>query len=139
MKHILRTKYLESPNSTFLIDLIKHPSGKEYLEITQTIQKPNFQTQHLKINPDILPELIYILQEIHKSSQVKSKEVKRRLWKEEVQQKIVKSYLKGVSAKDLAMQYGTKPEVIEKILINKNITLANNKPPKKYWRLKGKK
>ncbi|WP_141728116.1 hypothetical protein [Salegentibacter salarius] len=139
MKHILKTKYLESPSSTFLIDLIKHPSGKEYLEITQTIQKPNFQTQHIKINPDILPELINILQELSNNSRVKPKKIKRWIWKEEIQQKIAKSYLIGVSSKDLAMQYGTKPDTIEKILINKNITLASNKPPKRFWRLKGKK
>ena len=53
------------------------------------------------------------------------------------QQKIQSNYLKGVTIKDLAMQFDQETELIEMILRNKRIEIVENKLPKqKYWRYK---
>ena len=55
------------------------------------------------------------------------------------QQKIQNNYLKGVTIKDLAIQYEQEPEQIEMILRNKGIEIIENKIPKsKNWKYKRK-
>ncbi len=69
MKDIIETIQLENKNSTFLIDLVRHSSGRFYVEILQILQTNGKQTirQHIKINPSLLPEIIVALQEFMKT------------------------------------------------------------------------
>ncbi|OQX80903.1 MAG: hypothetical protein B6D61_01410, partial [Bacteroidetes bacterium 4484_249] len=62
MKEILETTQLEFDKSAFLIDLVKHESGKLYIEIIQTIIQDQKYYQTIKINPSILTDLLRILQ-----------------------------------------------------------------------------
>ena len=134
MKTILETTQLEFDKSDFLIDLVEHDNGQLYVEIVQTILNTNKKAETIKINPSVLSDIIKVLQNYQAKLPKESKlEIKHIT--EIDQEKIQQNYLKGVSIKDLAMQFDQKPELIEMILRNKGIEIVENKLPKpKFWR-----
>ena len=134
MKTILETTQLEFDKSDFLIDLVEHENGQLYVEIVQTILNTNKKPETIKINPSVLSDIIKVLQNYQAKLPKESKlEIKHIT--EIDQEKIQQNYLKGVSIKDLAMQFDQKPELIEMILRNKGIEIVENKLPKpKFWR-----
>jgi vesicle coat complex subunit len=134
MKKILETTQLEFDKSDFLIDLVEHDNGQLYIEIVQTILNSDKKAESIKINPSVLSDIIKVLQnyqaKLPKESNLKIKHIT-----ELDQEKIQQNYLKGVSIKDLAMQFDQKPELIEMILRNKEIEIVENTLPKpKFWR-----
>ncbi|MFA5299515.1 MAG: hypothetical protein WC389_15100 [Lutibacter sp.] len=133
MKTILETTQLEFDKSDFLIDLVEHDNGQLYVEIVQIILNTNKKTETIKINPSVLSDIIKVLQNYQAKLPKESKlEIKHIT--EIDQGKIQKNYLKGVSIKDLAMQFDQKPELIEMILRNKGIEIVENTLPKpKFW------
>lgn len=139
MKEIIETKHLEFDKSAFLIDLVKHKDGTLYVEITQTIFNSTLPNNTIRINPTVLSDIIKTLQEYE--GRLPSQKVVRakNYLSEEAQKKIVDYYLKGVSAKDLALQLGTTSEKIEMVLRNKGIAIVNDYPDKRKWRGRRKK
>ena len=129
MKTILETTQLEFDKSDFLIDLVKHEKGLLYIEITQSIIDSKNQNNSIKINPTVLSDIIKVLQnyqaKIPNTSELKNKHIT-----DSEQQKIQERYLKGVSIKDLSMQFDQTPELIEMILRNKGIEIVDNELPK---------
>jgi len=76
MNNPIETQQLEFNNSTFLIDLRKHESGKLYIVVSQEIIDIKKVRQTLKINPTLIPDLIKVLQKMYDkvpSTQTKSK------------------------------------------------------------------
>lgn len=128
MKKILKTKLLEYEKSAFLIELVKHSSGKLYIEISQTISEEKEITQTIKINPSILDDVLYVLKDF--KSKMPIAESETQLLSEANQQKIQDWYLKGVSIKDLSMQMNLKTDLIEMVLRNKGIPIVSNEMPK---------
>jgi len=134
MKEILETSQLEFDKSAFLIDLVKHESGKLYIEITQTINPDRDVIQTIKINPSILTDLLKVLQNYQAKIPAKTKYSRKHITYAD-QQKIQERYFKGVSMKDLALQFDQTEELIEMILRNRGIEIVSNQPPKqKSWR-----
>lgn len=134
MKTIIETTQLEFDKSDFLIDLVKHDNGKLYIEIIQTILDSNKKSESIKINPTILSDIIKVLQSYQAKLPQKS-EPKLKHIVEIDKQKIQSSYLKGVTIKDLAMQFDQEPELIGMILRNNGIEIVENEMPKpKFWR-----
>ena len=134
MKTILETTQLEFYKSNFLIDLVEHGNGQLYIEIVQTIINTNNKVETIKINPSVLSDIIKVLQNYQAKLPRESKPEIKHITDID-QEKIQQYYLKGVSIKDLAMQSGQKPELIEMILRNKGIEIIENKLPKsKFWR-----
>ena len=103
-------------------------NGVQYVEVTQSIRKGKEEVSktNIKINPAILSKLIESVQEFddeipkqHKQSKNKTIKVIDNVRNTDsyVSQKdnseIVKRYLKGISAEDLALQFDQKTEVIE--------------------------
>jgi len=134
MKEILETTQLEFDKSAFLIDLVKHDSGNLYIEIVQTIHNENSGKQSIKINPEILTDILRVLQNYHaKLTSENIIDVKHLT--ESDQQKIQDRYLRGVSLKELALQLDQSEELIEMVLRNKGIRIVANEMPKsKFWR-----
>jgi len=134
MKEILETTQLEFEKSSFLIDLVKHESGKLYIEIVQTIHPDQETSQTIKINPSILTDLLKVLQNYQ--AKIPSKEIfSKKHITDTTQQKIQEWYFKGVPIKDLALQFDQTEELIEMILRNKGIQIVSNQQPKqKSWR-----
>jgi hypothetical protein len=82
----------------------------------------------------VLSDIIKVLQNYHAKIPNKSG-LKNKHITDLEQQKIQEQYLKGVSIKDLAMQFDQTPELIKMILTNKGIEIVGNKLHRsKFWR-----
>lgn len=139
MEEILKTTLLEYGKSTFLLDLVKHNSGRQYIKILQTIHKDqdiNIQ-QEIKINPSIIEEIIEVLVN-YKNEVLKNETIADQFISAEDKQEIQSRFFKGVSIKDIAMQFDCPPLLIQQILENGGIEIVLNKPPhfKRYRRKK---
>jgi len=134
MKTIIETTQLEFDKSDFLIDLVKHENGLFYIEIIQNIIGSKNEKSSIKINPTVLSDIIKVLQNYQAKIPNKSGLRNKHITDLE-QQKIQERYLKGVSIKDLAMQFDQTPELIKMILRNKGIEIVENKLHRpKFWR-----
>lgn len=134
MKTILETTQLEFDKSDFLIDLIEHDNGQLYVEIVQTILYSNKKADSIKINSSVLSDIIKVLQNYYAKLPENSKLDIKHITELD-QKKIQERYLKGVSIKDLAMQFDQTSELIEMILRNKGIEIVGNRFSKpKFWR-----
>jgi len=131
MKQVLKTTLLEYDKSTFLIDLVMHESEKLYISILQTIPKLDAVPlkQEIKINPSILSDLLVVLTSYQKYLPSSDSRSYGHLTNAS-QSEIAKRYLKGVSLKDLAMQFDFKQELIEQVLRNKGIEIVYEKGEK---------
>lgn len=139
MKKILETKQLEFNKSTFLIDLVEHTNGAYYIEILQRIHSDLSEGQRIKINPSILIDIVNVLLEYH--DKMPKKQLDHILHFTEKDKKSIQDrYLKGISAKELAMQFDTTEVLIEMVLRNRMIVVMSDvKPvPKKHWSRKKK-
>lgn len=135
MPDIIHTTLLEYAKSAFLLELIKHPKGKLFVEVVQTIHEQEHYKQSIKINPDAIPDIIRILQEYqHKIPKRKVRTLALDI------QKIKRYYLKGVSIKDLAMQNACSIKTIENMLRNQGLEIVTSKPKRRrrYWNRKRK-
>ncbi len=134
MKEIIETTQLEFDKSAFLIDLVRHEIGKLYIEIIQTISNENDGVQTIKVNPTILTDVLKVLQNYQAKIPATDKIQTKHLTDSD-QQKIQDRYFKGVTIKDLAVQFDQTEELIEMVLRNKGIQIVSNELPKqKYWR-----
>ena len=126
MKEILKTTLLEFDKSTFLIDLVKHEGGKIYISILQTIhlnEQPPMQ-QEIRINPSLLDEMLEVLVS-YQNYLPKVKQKKSKQWLSKVDQdKIQNRYLKGISIKDIAMQFDCPEELMIQVLQNRGIEIV---------------
>ena len=145
MDDILKTTLLESNKSTFIIDLIRHDSGKQYIRILQSIHDEKTSNERaIKINPSVLGELIKVLgsyQELlphEKEEQMitdfaDAKKSSGKTLSESEKTAIQKRYLKGISIKALTIQFNCKAELIEQVLRNANIAIVDYNPSKTIY------
>ena len=134
MQEILKSTLLEYEKSTFLIDLIRHDSGANYIKVRQTIEGNN-DSQELKINLSVATDLISVLQNYQipeQSSKSKTLKPNKSYFSKDKQQIIVNRYFKGLSIETLALQFECTIQIIEQILMNKQIPIVDNKLPKSY-------
>jgi len=129
MKTIIETTQLEFDKSSFLIDLVKHENGLLYIEIVQTIRGTDTINQSIKINPTVLSDIVKVLQNYQAKIPYKPDANNKHITDIE-QKKIQERYLKGVTLKDLALQFDQSEELIEMILRNKGIEIVENELPK---------
>ena len=114
MEEIIKSTLLEYEKSTFLIDIIKHHSEERFINIQQTIEG-NGDKQVLKINPSILPDIISVLRMYEKEIANSSLKNSKSYFSVEKQNSIVEIYLKGISIKDLALQFDCSLQILEQI------------------------
>lgn len=130
MKTTIETTQLEFGKSNFLISLIKHESGLLYVEMIQKLIGEEGTKSTININPGVLSDIINVLQNYHaKISLNPAKDFKHLTDSDQL--RIQEWYLKGLSIKDLAMQFDQTPELIEMILRNKGIEIVDQEVPKK--------
>jgi hypothetical protein len=143
MEEILKTTLLEYEKSTFLIDLVRHSNGKPYIQILQTIEgEVTHYERAIKINPAILSDIIEALNAYYKviavPKQVQNNTTAKSSSKyltETQKIDIQNRYLKGISIKDLTIQFDCKAILIEQILHNQGIVVIQ--PPlkrRRYYR-----
>lgn len=134
MKTILETTQLEFDKSDFLIDLVRHNNNQLYVEIVQSIINSNEKSQSIKINSTVLSDIIKVLQN-YQAKLPRNSDFTIKHITEKDQEKIQERYLKGISIKDLTIQFDQTPELIEMILRNKGIEIVDNElPEQKFWR-----
>lgn len=139
MEEIIKSTLLEYEKSTFIIDLIKHKSGKNYINVQQNIEGKN--SQELKINLSVLTDIISILKNYQKELTAPASKLSKSYFLEEKQKLVVERYFKGVIIEDLALQFDCSKQIIEQILFNKGIEIVDNNQPiqKKNFRYRKRK
>jgi hypothetical protein len=133
MQQKIKSKILELGKSTYLIDLLRHPSGIQYVSINQIIrtEKEASNKNQIKIHIDLLDELINVLEEF-KSNHFDNKVVQKT---KDDKNELVRRYLKGVDINALILQFNYTQEEIHQILYNQGIVVVKNqKPYKKRWK-----
>jgi hypothetical protein len=137
MQEIIKTTLLEYDKSTFLVDLVKHDNGHLFITIEQTVHAGSDKdiSQVIKINPAIVQDLIEVLS-IYQTSLPKVSKQDKTYFSAEKKQEIIKRYLKGVSLKDIALQFDMNESIITQILENNGIKIVSNEmtKPKHYRR-----
>jgi hypothetical protein len=129
----LNTTLLEYDKSTFIIDLIKHSNGQLYIAVEQIIHLDNnvHQSQKIKINPSILDDLTETLLNLKKKLPKANKALPfETYFSNERKEEVKKRYFKGISVKDLSLQFGCTENIIEQILTNSGIEIVSNEVPK---------
>lgn len=123
MEEIIKSKLLEFDKSTFLFDLVKHKTGATYINIKQNIENNNSNFE-IKINPSVLSDFIYVLQDLKKDLPKVLNE--KEYFSEDKQSEIIKIYFKGVTIEELTIQFDCSKQIIEQILFNKGIEIVDN-------------
>lgn len=92
-------------------------------------------SESLNINPDILLDLIEALEECRDTIGIKPRPAEGK-FELDKKREIQNRYLRGVSLKDLCVQFNTKTENIEKILMEADIELVTPRDsmPYKFYR-----
>jgi len=129
MDEILKSTLLQYEKSTFLIDVTKHHLGESYIKIQQTIDGTDSR-QELKINFSVLSDIISILQIYQKAIDTFYSTKDKSYFNEDKQKSVVERYLKGITIKDLALQFDCNNQIIEQILFNKGIKIVDQSRPK---------
>lgn len=139
MQEILKSTLLAYEKSTFLIDLIKHNSGTNYIKVRQTIEGNN-DSQELKINLSIITDLILVLQNYQKEVSGQVSKPSKQYFAADKQQTIINRYFKGLTIETLALQFDCTVQVIEQLLYHKNIPIVDNRlpKPKRYFKYRKK-
>lgn len=128
MKTIVETTLLEFGRSVYTLDLNRHTSGAFYVELIQKVEGEHFHSS-IRINSTVITDFIKVLQNYEAKIPKTSNYVAKHLSATD-QQKIQDRYLKGVSTKDLALQFNQTEELIEMILRNKGIEIVPQQIPK---------
>ena len=133
MKTIIETEQFDYKNSSYVIDLIQHEDYLFTIEIIQSQStKSSLEQSRIVIDPAILSKFLKVLQNFNAKTLLNPGYYKKHLSALDEKQ-IQDSYLKGVSIKNLALQFDQSKELIEMVLRNRSIEIVDNKPPK-YWR-----
>lgn len=132
MKTILETTQLSQPNCSYILDLIHNSDSRFGVDIIQ-IDESSEQSQSIVISTAILSEFINVLENYYAKVRSGAVQEKKHLSPSD-KKRIQDNYLKGVDIKDLALQFGQSPELIEMVLRNQGIEIISNKQPRSYYR-----
>ena len=124
MGKVTQRTTLKFEKSTYMIDHITNDNGAKYIEIIQQYKQGSLSDTSIKINADNLPTILYALSKYSDGlPRLEIIESEIKISKKD-RQKIISSYLIGVSIKDLAMQTGFEESTIEMLLKNKRIEIV---------------
>lgn len=141
MESILKTTLLDYEKSAFIIELVEHSSGNQYIRIQQTITDDKSEKPRaIKLNPVLLADFIKVLTTYHSiipstyapQSVIIEENTKSKYLSIDQQSEIQRRYLIGVSIADLSLQFDCTEALIINTLINNGIELASNKIPDKF-------
>ena len=134
---IIKTKLIENGKSSYLIDLLKNESNLYYFSITQntlnTTTRSDIKSITFRSNMinDLIEDLLSLKQELYKLQNF-SKEIKepKSLVVPSRKDEIIKRYYKGISLKDLSVQFNCTISYIEQVLKSNDIEIVSNEVPK---------
>lgn len=120
MDDIVRTKKIQFENNTLFIHVCRNEIGLEYIKI---VQNDNNKKSSIVINPNDLEEIVETLLFFKKDIAKNQKIVDKFFIKEEDKNIIISTFLKGITIKDLSLQFPYKEEAIRNLLLKNNIVI----------------
>lgn len=121
MDELVRSKKLQFEKSNLFIQIYKKETGIEYIKIIQNIG--NDTKNSLLINPNNLDAIIDTLISFKEEILLNQKIDDKYFIKEEDKQILINTFLKGITIKDLSLQYGYKEKTIQDLLIKSEIVI----------------
>lgn len=137
MDELVRSKKLHFEKSNLFIQIHKKDSGIEYLKIIQNIG--NDTKGSILINPNNLDAIIETLINFKEEIALNQKIEVKNIIKEDDKQKIINTFLKGITIKDLCLQFGYNADTIKALLTQNNIEIIEGieiVENKKVWKRK---
>jgi hypothetical protein len=133
MENVINTKLLEYEKNTFLIDLVEHDSGGKHVRIIQTSQTKTDKPERsvMDISFELLPDFISVLNDYGQGMKTDGGVVIKvkpktpdEFFSDVEKMQMEKRYLKGVSLKDLTIQFDTDEATIEYILKKRGVEIV---------------
>ena len=139
MDELVRSKKLQFEKSNLFIQIYKQETGIEYIELIQNIG--NDLKSSILINPNNLNGLIETLIDFSEEITLNQKIDDKNSIKEEDKKNIINTFLKGITIKDLSLQFRYKEEVIKELLIKNEIVIiegiqikSENYNKRNFWK-----
>ena len=136
MDELVRSKKLQFEKSNYFIQIYKQESGIEYIKIIQNIG--NNLKSSILINPNNLDDLIQTLIDFREEISLNQNIVDKNFIKEDDRKGLINTFLKGVTIRDLSLQFQYKEEAIREFLIKNDIEIIEgieiNSDKRKFWR-----
>jgi hypothetical protein len=137
MDELVRSKKLQFEKSNLFIQIYKQESGIEYIKIIQNIG--NDTKSSILINPNNLEGIIDTLINFKEEIALNQKIEDKYFIKEEDRQNIISTFLKGITIKDLSLQFRYNEEEIRDLLIKNEIEIIEGiKIIPNKWKFKRK-
>jgi hypothetical protein len=121
MDELVRSKKLQFEKSNLFIQIYKQENGYEYIKIIQNIG--NDTKSSILINPNNLDGIIDTLINLKEEIALNQKIEDKYFIKEEDKQTIISTFLKGITIKDLSLQFRYKDEAIRELLVKNDIEI----------------
>ncbi|ELY2018289.1 hypothetical protein SL053_002208 [Flavobacterium psychrophilum] len=121
MDELVRSNKLQFEKSNLFIQIYKQETGIEYIKIIQNIG--NDTKSSILINPNNLDGIIDTLINFKEEIALNQKIEDKYFIKEEDKQNIISTFLKGITIKDLSLQFRYKEEAIRELLVKNDIEI----------------
>lgn len=121
MDELVRSNKLQFEKSNLFVQIYKQETGIEYIKIIQNIG--NELKSSILINPNNLEEIIQTLISFKEEISLNQKINDKYFIKEEDKKSIINTFLKGITIKDLSLQFRYKEDVIRELLVKNNIEI----------------
>ena len=121
MDELVRSKKLQFEKSNLFVQIYKQETGIEYIKIIQNIE--NDTKSSILINPNNLDGIIDTLINFKEEIALNQKIEDKYFIKEEDKQNIISTFLKGITIKDLSLQFRYKEEAIKELLVKNDIEI----------------
>lgn len=132
MDELVRSKKLQFEKSNYFIQIYRQETGIEYIKIIQNIG--NEVKSSILINPNNLDGIIDTLINFKEEIALNQKIDDKFFIKEEDQKAIINTFLKGITIKDLSLQFRYKEDTIRDLLVKNEIEIIEgiDIKPKRY-------
>jgi len=121
MDELVRSNKLKFEKSNYFIQIYKQENGYEYIKIIQNIG--NDIKSSILINPNNLDEIIDTLIRFRDEIALNQKIDDKYFIKEEDKKAIINTFLKGITIKDLSLQFRYKEDAIRELLVKNDIEI----------------
>ena len=121
MDELVRSNKLQFEKSNYFIQIYKQENGYEYIKIIQNIG--NDVKSSILINPNNLDEIVDTLIRFRNEIALNQKIDDKYFIKEEDKKAIINTFLKGITIKDLSLQFRYKEDVIRELLVKNDIEI----------------
>ena len=137
MDELVRSNKLQFEKSNYFIKIYKQENGYEYIKIIQNIG--NDVKSSILINPNNLDEIIDTLVRFRDEIALNQKIDDKYFVKEEDKKGIINTFLKGITIKDLSLQFRYKEDAIRELLVKNDIEIIEGiKIIPKKWKYRRK-